>query len=54
LLGDPVIASAIIDRIIHHAVVIKITGESYRVKELKQSKFFAKDEILSVAKTSKQ
>jgi DNA replication protein DnaC len=54
LLGDPVMASAIIDRIIHHAVVIKITGESYRIKELKQNKFFAKDEILSVAKTSKQ
>lgn len=32
ILGDAVMASAIIDRIIHHASVIKITGSSYRVK----------------------
>jgi DNA replication protein DnaC len=25
-------ASAIIDRLVHHAVVIKITGKSYRIK----------------------
>jgi DNA replication protein DnaC len=32
ILGDAVMASAIIDRIIHHATVIKITGSSYRLK----------------------
>lgn len=32
LFGDNVMASAIIDRIIHHAVLIKLTGESYRVR----------------------
>ena len=32
LFGDNVMASAIIDRIIHHAHIIKITGESYRIK----------------------
>lgn len=32
ILGDAVMASAIIDRIIHHASVIKIIGNSYRVK----------------------
>jgi len=31
--GDPVLASAIIDRILHHAAVIRITGNSYRVKD---------------------
>ncbi len=30
--GDQVIASAIIDRLVHHAHIIKITGESYRIK----------------------
>ena len=34
LLGDAVMASAIIDRLIHHATVIRITGNSYRVKGL--------------------
>jgi DNA replication protein DnaC len=32
LFGDNVMASAIIDRIIHHAVLIKLTGDSYRVR----------------------
>jgi DNA replication protein DnaC len=30
--GDSVIASAIIDRLVHHCSVIKITGNSYRIK----------------------
>ena len=30
---DPVIANAILDRILHHAHVINITGKSYRLKE---------------------
>lgn len=34
LLGDSVMASAIIDRLVHHATVIRITGNSYRVKSL--------------------
>lgn len=32
LFGDKIMASAIIDRIIHHAVLIKLTGESYRYR----------------------
>lgn len=34
LFGDKVMASAIIDRIVHHAVIVKVTGTSYRVKNL--------------------
>ena len=34
LLGDKVMASAIIDRLVHHAYIIKITGDSYRVKNI--------------------
>jgi DNA replication protein DnaC len=37
LFGDMVMASAIIDRIVHHAQIIKITGESYRIKGLQGS-----------------
>jgi len=36
LLGDKVMASAIIDRIVHHAEIIKITGSSYRIKNYKE------------------
>jgi DNA replication protein DnaC len=32
--GDAVLASAIIDRIIHHSHVIRITGNSYRIKNI--------------------
>ena len=31
---DPVIANAILDRVLHHAHVIHITGKSYRLKRL--------------------
>lgn len=30
--GDSVIASAIVDRIVHHCEIVKITGQSYRIK----------------------
>jgi len=30
---DPVIANAILDRVLHHAHVIQITGKSYRMKD---------------------
>lgn len=31
--GDPVIANAIIDRLVHHCEIIKINGLSYRIKD---------------------
>jgi hypothetical protein len=31
--GDPIIATAILDRLLHHSVTINIKGESYRLKE---------------------
>jgi DNA replication protein DnaC len=33
IFGDVVLASAIIDRILHYAIVIRITGDSYRMKD---------------------
>lgn len=33
---DPVIANAILDRVLHHAHVVQITGKSYRLKNYYQ------------------
>jgi len=30
--GDAVLTAAMLDRILHHAAVVKIAGESYRLK----------------------
>ena len=35
-LGDPVITTAIVDRMVHHSVIISIDGPSYRVHESKR------------------
>lgn len=34
IFGDPVLANAILDRLLHHANVIRITGPSYRTKDI--------------------
>jgi len=33
ILGDKVMASAILDRIVHHAHILKFAGDSYRIKD---------------------
>lgn len=38
IFGDAVLASAIVDRLVHRSTVIKITGESYRIKAIKSKK----------------
>ncbi len=35
IFGDYTMASAIVDRIVHHATIIKINGESFRIKNYK-------------------
>ena len=35
IFADPVLASAIIDRVVHYSTVIKINGPSYRTKDIK-------------------
>jgi DNA replication protein DnaC len=32
--GDPVVAAAMIDRLVHHAEVVSLKGDSYRLKDL--------------------
>jgi len=36
IFADPILASAILDRIIHYSEVIKINGPSYRQKDIKK------------------
>jgi len=36
IFSDAVLASAIIDRVVHHSVVIRINGKSYRTKNIKE------------------
>ena len=33
IFGDAVVATALLDRLLHHAVVIPIEGNSYRLRE---------------------
>jgi DNA replication protein DnaC len=40
VLGDTVIATAILDRLLHHSHVLNIRGESYRLREKKQAGLF--------------
>jgi DNA replication protein DnaC len=41
VLGDPVVATAILDRLLHHSHVLNIRGESYRLREKKRAGLFA-------------
>ncbi len=34
---DPIIATAILDRLLHHSMTLNIRGESYRLKERKKA-----------------
>jgi DNA replication protein DnaC len=40
IFGDSVLATAILDRLLHHSTTINIKGESYRIKEKKRAGFF--------------
>ena len=44
LFGDPVIATAILDRLLHHSRVVNIKGHSYRLKGHEFSKQLLKDQ----------
>lgn len=43
IFGDSVLATAILDRLLHHSTTINIKGESYRIKEKKKAGFFRPD-----------
>lgn len=35
--GDPIVAAAILDRLLHHSAVVAIRGDSYRLREKRRS-----------------
>ncbi|MCP1361999.1 ATP-binding protein, partial [Halomonas sp. BBD45] len=37
ILGDQVIATAILDRLLHHSTTLNIKGESYRLKDKRRA-----------------
>ena len=45
-MGDTVIASAILDRLLHHSHVLNIRGESYRLREKWQVGLFPSQQPL--------
>jgi DNA replication protein DnaC len=47
VLGDPVVATAILDRLLHHSHVITIRGDSYRLKEKRRSGLVARAAAVS-------
>jgi IstB-like ATP binding protein len=40
MFGDEVLATAILDRLLHHSHTLMITGESYRLREKRRSGLF--------------
>ena len=47
LLGDTVIATAILDRLLHHSHVLNIRGESYRLRDKRQAGLMTSHKLLS-------
>jgi len=43
--GDPVVATAILDRLLHHSHVMTIKGDSYRLKEKRKSGFIMQGNV---------
>lgn len=53
--GDPVVATAILDRLLHHSTVITIRGDSYRLREKRRSGLLQKaGTALDTNETAKQ
>ena len=40
--GDAVLTAAMLDRLLHHATVVQISGESYRLKDKRRAGIVAK------------
>ena len=49
LLGDTVIASGVLDRLLHHSHVLNIRGEGYRLREKRQAGLFSSHHLLGTA-----
>ena len=50
IFGETTIATAILDRLLHHSTTINIRGESYRLKERKKSGLFTPEKLDKIGK----
>jgi DNA replication protein DnaC len=50
--GDPVVATAILDRLLHHSHVLTIRGDSYRLREKRRSGLVTKSEAAAARKSA--
>ena len=46
--GDAIIATAILDRLLHHSTTVNIKGESYRLKEKRKAGLFGRTPMLAI------
>lgn len=44
IFGDPIIATAILDRLLHHSTTLNIRGESYRLKDRRRAGLLSRPE----------
>lgn len=51
---DAVVATAILDRLLHHSIVVTIRGESYRLREKRRSGMIRNDAPDTAAETAKE
>jgi DNA replication protein DnaC len=54
VLGDSVMATAILDRLLHHATTVNIKGESYRLKEKRKAGLLGKPKPRSTPKPKEE
>ena len=47
--GDRLIATAILDRLLHHSTIVNIKGESYRLKEKRKAGLLTRSDALAEA-----
>ena len=50
--GDPVVATAILDRLLHHSHIITIRGDSYRLREKRRAGLLQKASAPATAETT--
>ena len=48
-MGDTVVASAVLDRLLHHSHALNIRGESHRLREKRQAGLFPSQRRLNAA-----
>ena len=48
IFGDTIIATAILDRLLHHSTVVNIKGESYRLKEKQRAGLLRKNQEMAL------